>query len=295
MSSLDKLRQKIQDSKSKGRQSDDRFWKFQYDPKTKEGSAIIRFLPAKAGESSEWVKYWTHFIQGDGGVFAHWCPTTWGENCPVCEYNTSLYKRGMKDQGSKQKRQTFYVSNILVVKDPKNPEAEGKVFLYRYGNQVFKKLEDAIMGNEEMDIEGINPFSLKEGADLVLKSENKNGFPNYENSQFKQPKALSAALQKSVPDDIFSLEDYVSKENGEYFDYDALKKKLIKVIGKDAKQFFDDAIDLSDDSDDEAEAAVPSKKKSKTLEEDNLPESFDDDDLDLDLDDEDLDGLSEGL
>ena len=47
-----------------------------------------------------------------------------------------------KDQARKQKRRLGFTSNIYVLKDPANPQNEGKVFLYKYGKKIFDKLND---------------------------------------------------------------------------------------------------------------------------------------------------------
>ena len=60
---------------------------------------------------------------------------------PVSDYNTQLWNTGIeanREQLRKQKRRLHYVSNIYVVSDPKNPDNEGKVFMYRYGKKSLK-------------------------------------------------------------------------------------------------------------------------------------------------------------
>ena len=62
--------------------------------------------------------------------------TTLQQNDPVSEYNTSLWNNGTqsgKDQARKQKRRLNYYSNILVIKDPVNPENEGEVRIWKIG------------------------------------------------------------------------------------------------------------------------------------------------------------------
>ena len=46
---------------------DDRFWKPTVD-KAGNGYAVIRFLPAPAGEDLPWVRYWDHGFKGPTGV-----------------------------------------------------------------------------------------------------------------------------------------------------------------------------------------------------------------------------------
>ena len=66
--------------------------------------------------------------------------TTIGKKDPVSDYNTQLWNTGIEAnrEHRKQKRRLHYVSNIYVVSDPKNPDNEGKVFMYRYGKKIFE-------------------------------------------------------------------------------------------------------------------------------------------------------------
>jgi hypothetical protein len=43
-----------------------------------------------------------------------------------------------KEVARKQKRKLSYISNIYVVKDPGNPENEGKNFLFKYGKKILR-------------------------------------------------------------------------------------------------------------------------------------------------------------
>ena len=88
--------------------------------------------------------------------------TTLGQKDPVSEYNTMLWNNGTdagKEAARKQKRKLTYIANIYVVKDPANPENEGKVFLYKFGKKIFDKLT-AAMQPEFEDEEAIVSFIL---------------------------------------------------------------------------------------------------------------------------------------
>ena len=127
--SLNKLNQK-----SSGPGPDERFWKPEVD-KAGNGYAVIRFLPEPEGEDVPFVRLWDHGFQGPGGWFIENSLTTLGQKDPVSEYNSLLWNNGTdagKETARKQKRKLTYVSNIYVVKDPANPENEGKTFLFKY-------------------------------------------------------------------------------------------------------------------------------------------------------------------
>jgi gp32 DNA binding protein like len=110
---------------------DDRYWKLTVD-KSGNGLAVIRFLPPPENEDMPFVRIYSHGFQGPGGWYIENSLTTLGQKDPVGEYNTQLWNNGTdagKEQARKQKRKMTYVSNIYVVKDPANPQNEGKVFL----------------------------------------------------------------------------------------------------------------------------------------------------------------------
>ena len=215
-------------------QGDERLWKPEVD-KSGNGHAIIRFLPAVQGEDVPFVRIFDHGFQGPGGWFIEKSLTTLGQNDPVSEFNTTLWNSGVesnKDQARKQKRRLSFTSNIYVVKDPSNPENEGKVFLYKYGKKIFDKLND-VMNPEFDDEKALNPFDLWEGANFRLKMRNVEGFRNYDKSEFDSPGPLSE--DDSVLEDTWkkehSLQELVSPSN--FKSYDELKTKLYRVLALD--------------------------------------------------------------
>jgi len=120
---------------------DERFWKPEVD-KVGNGFAVIRFLPAPEGEELPWSKVWSHAFQGPGGWYIENSLTTLNQKDPVSDYNRELWNSGNdkdKETVRKQKRKLSYYSNIYVVKDPANPQNEGKVFLYKFGKKIFDK------------------------------------------------------------------------------------------------------------------------------------------------------------
>jgi len=211
---------------------EDRFWKPEVD-KAGNGYAVIRFLPEPKGEDLPWVRTFNHGFQGVGGWYIENSLTTLGENDPVSEYNSTLWNNGTeagKEQARKQKRRLSYISNIYVVKDPSNPQNEGKVFLYRYGKKIWDKLNEAMNPAFE-DETPVNPFDFWEGADFKLKIRNVEGYRNYDKSEFDSPSALlddDDALEK-VYEGLYSLQDFLDRRH--FKSYDELKSKLDRVLG----------------------------------------------------------------
>ena len=212
--------------------ADERLWKLEVD-KAGNGYAVIRFLPAPNGEELPWAKVWSHAFQGPGGWYIENSLTTLGQKDPVSEYNRLLWNSGNdadKDLARKQKRKLSYISNIYVVKDPTNPQNEGKVFLYKFGKKIFDKIT-AAMQPEFEDEEAIDPFDFWQGANFKLKAKNVAGYRNYDSSEFA---AVSPLL-----DDDDALEALWKKQyslaavtaTDQFKSYDDLKKRLDYVLG----------------------------------------------------------------
>jgi hypothetical protein len=212
--------------------NDDRLWKLDVD-KSGNGYAVIRFLPAPDGEDLPFVKLYSHAFQGPGGWYIENSLTTLSQKDPVSEFNTQLWNNGTdagKETARKQKRKLTYISNIYVVKDPANPENEGKVFLFKYGKKIFDKLT-AAMQPEFEDEEAIDPFDFWQGANFKLKAKNVAGYRNYDSSEFASvtpllddDDALEALWKKEN-----SLQEFVAAD--QFKSYDDLKKRLEYVLG----------------------------------------------------------------
>ena len=212
---------------------DDRLWKPEMD-KSGNGYAVVRFLPAPDGEDLPWVKMYSHAFQGPGGWYIENSLTTTGGKDPVSELNTRLWNSGNdadKETARKQKRKLSYYSNIYVVKDPANPQNEGKVFLYKYGKKIFDKVM-AAMQPEFEDEDPINPFDFWGGADFKIKIKKVAGYWNYDSSEFARPAALldgdDDALEALWKKE-YSLAELVSAD--QFKDYETLKKRLDNVLG----------------------------------------------------------------
>jgi len=211
--------------------ADERLWKLEVD-KAGNGYAVIRFLPAPDKEELPWAKVWSHAFQGPGGWYIENSLTTLGGKDPVSEYNRLLWNSGNdadKDLARKQKRKLSYISNIYVVKDPTNPQNEGKVFLYKFGKKIFDKIT-AAMQPEFEDETAIDPFDFWQGANFKLKAKNVAGYRNYDSSEFAASSpllddddALEALWKKQ-----YSLEEFTAAD--QFKSYQDLEKRLHSVL-----------------------------------------------------------------
>jgi len=229
----EKLLKEVEKMNSSSGGADERFWKAELD-KSGVGSAIIRFLPAPDGEELPWVKLYSHAFQGPGGWYIENSLTTTGGKDPVSDHNRQLWNSGNdadKDTVRKQKRKLSYYSNVYVVKDPLHPENEGKVFLFKYGKKIFDKILEA-MQPEFDDETPINPFDFWQGANFKLKIVKKDGFWNYDKSEFDKvapllsdDDALEALWKKQ-----YSLSAITAPD--QFKSYEDLDRRLKTVLGQ---------------------------------------------------------------
>ncbi len=226
--------QKELEKSSSGKNVDERFWKPEVDA-SGNGYAVIRFLPAPEGETLPWAKLYSHAFQGPGGWYIENSRTTLDRNekDPVGEVNRRLWNSGDdadKEVARKQKRKLQYYSNIYVVKDPKHPENEGKVFLYKYGKKIHDKIL-AAMQPEFQDEEKVNVFDLWEGANFKLKIKKVAGYWNYDSSEFDNVSALSA--DDDELEATWKLEHSLAAFTSldQFKSYEDLEKRLNMVLG----------------------------------------------------------------
>jgi hypothetical protein len=235
-SNLDKLTKALEavNTSSESNSDDDHYWKPELD-KSGNGYAVIRFLPEPPQDEDglPWVKMFRHGFQGPGGWLIDDCRTTLNEKCPVCEHNTQLWNSGIeanKKIARDQKRKLTYVSNIYIVEDPKHPENNGKVFLFKYGKSIFDKINGA-MHPEFEDEKPMNPFDLWKGANFKVKIRKVDGYQNYDKCEFDSPAALlddDDALEKIWKQE-YSLKELI--DPSKFKSYDAIKARLDKVLG----------------------------------------------------------------
>ena len=190
---------------------------------------------------------------------------------PVSEENTRLWNTGVdsdKEIARKRKRKLSYYSNILVMSDPKHPEHEGKVFLFKFGKKIFDKITEAMQPAFE-DESPINPFDFWKGANFKLKIRKVDGYWNYDKSEFEAvtPVAYSDDKIKAIWLKQYPLKPFLAPEN--FKSYDELKEKLNRVISgtRSTKTVESDELPPS--------ASAPSVK---SMEAPSTPSASDDDD-----------------
>jgi hypothetical protein len=283
--SLDRLTKEINKINSPAeRQEDTRFWKLERD-KSGNGSAIIRFLPTPATDGDDslpWVRYFDHGFQGPSNKwYIENSLTSIDQKDPVSEYNSRLWAQSSDDNSSQrkqvrnQKRRLHYVGNILVESDPKNPENEGTIRLFKFGKKIFDKIT-LLMNPEFEGDKPVNPFDLWSGAPLKLRIRTVDGYPNYDQSVWGNAGPLSDDDKKleEIWKAEHSLKEFIDPKN--YKSYDVLKAKLLDVLEIDEETFTTGVKS--------ARASIPAKRASAPIvEEDDETPPFTVDDEDDDL------------
>ena len=269
------------------KEEDTRFWKLAQDA-SGNGSAVIRFLPPVKDELP-WVKVFSYgFKSQTGRWYINESPSTIDLPDPVMELNRECYDSGddaKKEEAKKRKRRTQFISNILVVKDPANPENEGKVFLFKYG----KKIMDQILSKSNPEFEDDTPFDvwdIDEGANFRIRVKIKDKYPNYDSSEWMQQSALC-----SGDDDEMEKVINATYRLGEFHDpskfksYEDLKKDLDRVMSSSNAGTAADKASSENKQDDgfdlEAEVKKASAKNDKAVKkvEKKVEEPDDDDSL----------------
>lgn len=220
---------------------DDRMWKLEAD-KAGNATATIRFLPKTEGDELPWVRIFNHGFQGPTGKwYIENSLTTLGENDPVGELNSRLWNTGDekdKEVARKQKRRLSYIANVLIIADPKHPENEGQVRLFKFGKKIFDKIMDKARPTFE-DEKPVNVFDLWEGADFKLRQRKVEGYANYDQSTFLEPSPIAGTSHGNDEDAILKivnsqhkLAEFLDRKN--FKTYEELARKMASVLNTEA-------------------------------------------------------------
>lgn len=174
------------------------FNEFYYPERDQQGAAsvVLRFLPQKDPNAVPFVSLYRHMFKGDDGkwVVTDLCATTFNEQCEICRCNSELWRTNDPEKQNiarARKRKKEYICNVLVLKDPRNPDNEGKVFPFKFGPSIYEKIKNAITPSYD-DEPVINPFDLWEGADFLLRirKDSQSKQVTYDDSKFANVSAL---------------------------------------------------------------------------------------------------------
>jgi len=268
-----------QASQSQNSNEDTRFWRLDPD-KAGNATAVIRFLPRVEGDELPWVRVFTHGFQGPTGKwYIENSLTTIGQKDPVGELNSKLWNSGIeanKEIARKQKRRLGYIANVLIISDPKHPENEGQVKLFKFGKKIFDKIMDKARPTFE-DEKPVNVFDLWEGADFKIRMRKVDGYSNYDQSAFLEPAALKEGKEEALLEVVgkqHKLSEFIATDK--FKSFEELTKRLNDVLSGESAPTSKRAAEMEDE-----EVAVAKSAPSKPAPNLASKSLNDDDDADV--------------
>jgi len=222
---------------------DERFYVLQKD-KDGNGAALIRFLPDSEKRMIIQInKINTTIIKNDKKRFvSEYTPSTIGLPCPFQEKWQELWNAGDKEGAKTYSRGIRYVTNIKILKDPANPENEGKIFLYEMSGAVNSKLEKALKPSESDIALGKTPKQLfnpiKGNSFRLVAQRGANGQINYDASEVvSEETGIYNSVEEAIDDiknNTYKLSDLLKPES--FLSYDELVKKMKYVTFSDQEK-----------------------------------------------------------
>ena len=213
--------------------TDERFYKLSKD-KEGNGAAIIRFLPdAEKGMIQEMFKINSTVTKNDKKRFvSEFSPQNAGLPCPFQEEWQARWNAGDKEGARTFGRSSRFITNIKVLKDPKNPENEGKIFLYEMSGAMKDKIQRAVDPSEQDRSLGAEPkqlFNPLAGNSFRLVCQKgSNGIINYDTSEvINDVTSIYDSVEEALEDikaNTYLLSDLKKPEA--FLSYDELKDKL---------------------------------------------------------------------
>lgn len=200
---------------------------------------IVRLLPyAKEGKDG-YKKTLYHYIryswQDQQGQWKNvLSPHTWGEQCPIQDYSKRVkYKGTPEEQADADERLRYRegaYANVYVLKDPTNPENEGKVKILDMGKKLYMIIKNALdgglndewtekarefSGNKDITVDvGRKVYDLtSNGINLVIRvRKNQYGLNSYETSSFSLSGADLGKTQDELDEILESCYDVTTIE-----------------------------------------------------------------------------------
>ena len=178
---------KLNDKSGKGKTT--QYWK-----PIENADSSIRIVPTEDGDPLK--EYYFHYLRSEKKFQSVLCPKkNFGENCPMCDLVSKLYKEGdeesrkmAKDMSAKQR----FFSPIVV-----RGEEEKGVQLWGYSKTIYEELLKLMLNPEYGDI-----TDQDEGLDLVVSSSKKAGKMFAETSLTPKRKSSPLASRKELITEI---------------------------------------------------------------------------------------------
>lgn len=161
--------------------------------------ALVRFVPNPKNPSKSIVRKYVYWLEdGNGNGSYYDSPSTVGDFCPVQDLffklrnSESAVDRKMSE--NLKRREVFY-SLVQIIKDPNNPDLEGKVKVFKYGYKVKQKIDEEL--NPQFD-EPTQVFDIFEGKNFELVITKQGGYNAYDSSRFQGKKSAMAINGREI-------------------------------------------------------------------------------------------------
>lgn len=221
---------------------DNRFYKLGKD-KNGNGAALIRFLPdSEKGMIQKLFKVNTTITKnGKKRFVSEFSPSSIGQPCPFQEQWQNLWNAGDKEGAKQFGRGIKYIANIKILKDPANPQNEGKIFLYEMSGAMKDKIQNAVDPSEQDRALGAQPKQLFNplvgNSFRLVAKKGANGQINYDSSEVVNDvtsiyNSVEEALE-DIKNNTHKLSDLIKPEA--FLPYAKLQDKLKWVTFADVE------------------------------------------------------------
>ena len=219
---------------------DDRFWSLSRD-ENENGAALIRLLPDPEG--TPFIQVYNHAFQSFDNVnkkkrwYINNSPQTINESCPASDLWSAIYNEGSEDGKLEAKnfsRKIQFYTNIKVIKDPSNPQNDGKIFVWKFGTKLKDKIMAALNPSEtdrQMGEEPKQLFNPLTGCNIKLKIQKAAGFLNYDATTIEAVSSIypdAETAKADILENAHKLSEFNSPDAFE--SYEELLKKLKYVL-----------------------------------------------------------------
>jgi hypothetical protein len=221
---------------------DERFYTLSKD-KNGNGAALIRFLPdSERGMIQKLYAINTTIVKNDKKRFvSEYSPSSIGLPCPFQEKWQELWNANDKDGAKLFGRGIKYVTNIKILKDPANPENEGKIFLFSMSGAMKDKIQNAVDPSDQDRALGAIPKEifnpLRGNSFRLVAKKGANGQINYDSSEvINEITSIYSSVEEAL-DEIknrtYKLSDLLKPES--FMTYQQLQDKLKWVTFADTE------------------------------------------------------------
>ena len=181
--------------------------------KMKPGNTyVVRLIPSIKEPAKTFFHHYSHgwVSEMTGQYQSAVSPQTWGERDPIAEARYRISRTGTEEEKEKARalnRRENWLVNVYVVKDPDNPENEGKIKIVKFGRQLHKIIMEAMEG-EDSDEFGEKIFNLsKDGCNFRIKVEEQGGFATYVSSRFASPSEIPGVTEGKIQEVYEQIHD----------------------------------------------------------------------------------------